>query len=349
MILGGRMSKAEQPERSRWGHRLAGKQSGQSILVLVLILTLLGGILVGPLLAFMGTGLEAGQTHQTRTQALYAADSGVEDAINWLIHGKPTDGDWGWSWDGSVGKREPYTLNGMTVSVTVVKLPAEDNTYNVTSVASSPDGAVTVLSSLWAVHWVPGLDVGQSETYYGDVYVSGDVTVRNRARIVGDLMIEGELTMENNSGIEGDVSVQGNVIMLEHSKIQGVVCASGDVTLGNNVDVSGDMYVGGDLIMGNNSHIKGNVFIEGNIFIAQNADITGNVYAYGDIAISLDHPQSKIFGAVYAKEGISVNPSNRLGNITGGIYPNYSGDYPELPACPGIPAAPADIRSYEVI
>jgi cytoskeletal protein CcmA (bactofilin family) len=339
-------------ERKKVRHSLVKGEAGQSTLVLVLILTILGGALLGPLLAFMGTGLQTGQMHEMRTQALHAADSGVEDAINWLIHGKPTDGNWGWSWDSTTGKgtRTSYTLNGMTVSVTVQRLPAGDNIYNVTSVASAPDGSVTVFSTLFAVHWVQGdLDVEHNTTFYGDVYVTGDVTVENNAKIVGDLIVDGDLTTENNSKIEGDVSVRGDVTLLQYSKITGVVCARGDVTLENNVTITGDMYIEGDLTLGNNSHIQGNVFIKGDISIAQNADITGNVYAYDSITIWLNHPQSKIFGAVYATGNVTVMPSGREGNIRDGIHAGAdSEDYPELPACPGVPVAPADIYLYEV-
>jgi len=52
--------------------------------ILVLILLLVGGLIIAPLLAFMGTGLKAGEVFETETQTLYAADAGIEDGL-WNI------------------------------------------------------------------------------------------------------------------------------------------------------------------------------------------------------------------------------------------------------------------------
>lgn len=63
---------------------LIRNQSGQGALVMVLILLVLGTLIIGVLLAFMGTGLKAGQAHEERTLELYAADAGIESAL-WKI------------------------------------------------------------------------------------------------------------------------------------------------------------------------------------------------------------------------------------------------------------------------
>ena len=68
--------------------QLVRNQSGQSALIMVLILLVLGVLILGPLLGFMGTGLKAGQTHEELTEELYAADAGVEDAF-WNIQRLP--------------------------------------------------------------------------------------------------------------------------------------------------------------------------------------------------------------------------------------------------------------------
>ena len=58
-------------------------EKGQAFIV-VLILLLLGGLIIAPLLAYMSTGLKAGQVYEKKTDELYAADAGVEDA-RWQI------------------------------------------------------------------------------------------------------------------------------------------------------------------------------------------------------------------------------------------------------------------------
>jgi hypothetical protein len=63
--------------------RLIRDEKGYA-LVLAIILLLISGLIIAPLLSFMGTGLLVGEVHEKRTAELYAADAGVEDAI-WEI------------------------------------------------------------------------------------------------------------------------------------------------------------------------------------------------------------------------------------------------------------------------
>jgi hypothetical protein len=64
-------------------HKMLRNEKGQA-LVLVLILLLIGSLILTPLLAFMGTGLKAGMTHEEKMDELYAADSGISDGF-WQI------------------------------------------------------------------------------------------------------------------------------------------------------------------------------------------------------------------------------------------------------------------------
>ncbi|MCJ7791578.1 MAG: pilus assembly protein PilZ [Dehalococcoidia bacterium] len=63
--------------------RLIRDENGQ-VMVLVLILLIVGGLIIAPLLSYMGTGLLTGRVYERRTAELYAADAGVEDAV-WKI------------------------------------------------------------------------------------------------------------------------------------------------------------------------------------------------------------------------------------------------------------------------
>jgi hypothetical protein len=64
--------------------KLRGNEKGQA-LVLAVILLGLGALMLTPLLAFMSTGLSAGKVFEVKTEELYAADAGVEDAV-WEIN-----------------------------------------------------------------------------------------------------------------------------------------------------------------------------------------------------------------------------------------------------------------------
>jgi hypothetical protein len=55
-----------------------------NMLISVLVLLVVGGLVLTPLLGLMSTGLVSGQVYEGKTDELYAADAGVEDAV-WKI------------------------------------------------------------------------------------------------------------------------------------------------------------------------------------------------------------------------------------------------------------------------
>jgi len=109
--------------------RLIREEKGQA-LVLVLILLLVGGLVIAPLLDFMGTGLKVGkEVYENKMYETYAADAGVEDGL-WqikydrlpiLFPNPPPDGDgydeydYSSSWNYSLNE----TVNGYSVNVTI--------------------------------------------------------------------------------------------------------------------------------------------------------------------------------------------------------------------------------------
>jgi len=68
-------------------NKLIRDEKGQ-VMILVLILLVVGGLIIAPLLSYMGTGLIVGQVFEKKMDGLYAADAGVEDAI-WKIMNDP--------------------------------------------------------------------------------------------------------------------------------------------------------------------------------------------------------------------------------------------------------------------
>ena len=64
--------------------RSARREEAGQAFVIVLILMLVGGLIIAPLLGFMGTGLKSGEVFEQKTSELYAADAGIEDGI-WQI------------------------------------------------------------------------------------------------------------------------------------------------------------------------------------------------------------------------------------------------------------------------
>jgi Tfp pilus assembly protein PilX len=111
-------------------------EKGQ-VLILALLVLLLVGLISGPLLSYMVSGLRAGHLFESGAAELYAADAGVEDAV-WripnagLCPGSPTT---------------HYTIpdvNGNSVEVTITYV--NNLTYQVESVATG-DGSATKIDA----------------------------------------------------------------------------------------------------------------------------------------------------------------------------------------------------------
>jgi len=127
--------------------RLIREEKGQA-LVLVLILLLVSGLIIAPLLAYMGSGLIAGRVYEKRTAELYAADAGVEDAV-WKIQHQAAG-------VGNLTKCYPSTnytitnVNGKNVTVTITYLINEPiyptYHYRVVSTATG-DGSGTQIEA----------------------------------------------------------------------------------------------------------------------------------------------------------------------------------------------------------
>lgn len=134
-------------------------QKGAAVLSLVLILLVLGGLILGPLLGLMSTGLVAGQVYEKKTDELYAADAGVEDAI-WRIqtNNLTFDAD-------NRAYTGPVSVNDRSVDVVIYRqdldpTPCGENfTYQILSTARSPDGSGTKIDAHIAttIEYYPGI------------------------------------------------------------------------------------------------------------------------------------------------------------------------------------------------
>ncbi len=97
--------------------RLEKDEKGQAF-ILALILLAVGGLIIVPLLGFMGTGLMAARLIEQKVDETYAADAGIEDALHEILTGGFDSLDLG----GDSTYLLTNTVNGETVSVTVTKM-----------------------------------------------------------------------------------------------------------------------------------------------------------------------------------------------------------------------------------
>ena len=126
----------------RFIKRIIRDEKGRAM-ELILILLTVGGLILAPMLGLMSTGLAAGQVYERKTDELYAADAGVEDAI-WKINdqveelpGPPCGGGDPESWSYNMSD-----VNGKSVSVTITHVT--NLTYQVESIATAEGSGTQV-------------------------------------------------------------------------------------------------------------------------------------------------------------------------------------------------------------
>ncbi len=84
------------------------------VLPAVLAMMALGSLMIVPMLKFVSTSLNTGETVQKKVEGLYAADAGIEDALWKLKYDKPASFPYfPYPYD------LPVDVNGMTVSIVV--------------------------------------------------------------------------------------------------------------------------------------------------------------------------------------------------------------------------------------
>ncbi len=212
--------------------RLVRDENGRAIL-LALILLGVGGLIIAPLLDYMSTGLVSGEVYERKTDELYAADAGVEDAV-WKIQqgdapvcpGNPT-----WSYNIS-------DVNGKSVAVTITYVDGQ--TYRVVSTATGNSSSTTIESYI--------------EIVYGDYGGSGGSSVFDYAltSLGGNIDLGGNSDVESEVELEGDIHANGNIYLSGNAEIDGDATATGVVTTSGNADVNGEEIEGAESLVSPN-------------------------------------------------------------------------------------------------
>lgn len=349
--------------------KIIKEQEGQA-LPIVLILLVIGGLLIVPTLNYASTSLKGHQVVESNTLEFYAADSGIEDALHWIIKGKETGGLWTWDEDTGYGERDTYYMNGKPVAmngkpVAVNVTSMGSSIYKITSTATSPDGHTTVLSTVWAAQVYEGDLPPGSVPPSGDLYVNGNITLADEfTHEEGDVCASGDITLGVNATIEeGNVFAGGNVTLEDGAKIEtGNLCTTGEM-----IQVNGEARIEGDIkIMADNTEI---LLVEGAKIECK------NIYVIGDVTITLEGAsrieriefESKLQGDIYVIGDVTISLADGVEmqhdvyatgeiHITEGNFPEgkqYPGSdessYPPPPECPEWSGgSSAQIFTYEI-
>jgi hypothetical protein len=164
-------------------------------LTLVLVLLVVGGLILTPLLGLMSTGLVSGQVYEKKTNELYGADAGVEDAC-WQL--KQTDPD---PAKVPASPEEPpltyplQSLNDKKVEVTIDMISGTvgDGIYKVTSTATSTSGSKTTIVSY--VQTIPIF-------WTNAITSTADVRLEPDSEVYGNVM--GNITVDKGT-VDGDI------------------------------------------------------------------------------------------------------------------------------------------------
>jgi hypothetical protein len=295
---------------------LGRNESGQGVLLTVLLLLVLGALITVPLLNLMATGLEAGRFHEVRTEEYYAADAGVEEAIYWLPQLAENNGTAGpyVAW----GRTSPLDINSKTVNVTIEPV----NVYfKITSTATSVDGRETTI-----IAYTGGL-LSNAITSNGDVDLKpGDPKVN----VTGDIMLNGELTPPDYEPNDGEVFHKLTMGWPDADEIN-TTCwneTQGGASLGAHIDVTATTSIGpayrvGDLEIDNAGDsgatltLNGSVYVSGNLNFKQpgaqkNYTINLNnqtIYADGKIDFPAERCSLVGPGCIIARGDVNFQPA----------------------------------------
>jgi Flp pilus assembly pilin Flp len=311
--------------------RLLRDEKGAS-LVMVLILLLISGLIIGPLLSYMGTGLITGEVYEMRTDELYAADAGAEDAI---LKIQNQDGYLPCS-PSSYSRNYTITdVNGKSVAVDITSEYAVNGmtyTYHVLSTATG-DGSGTVAS-------VSGTQI---EAYVTAIYddLSGfldnaitskqDIDIQPGSTVSGNISLppDGELDPSDFDPDDGEVKREELIWPSAKDFVDfywpevdhldpypdGYVTKIPAGTTEDNPYVIESLSAAGDLTIQKTGWVK----VEGTIYIKDNLDLIATpeinmnlnqqtIFAEGDIYIP---PQVTISGSgcIIAVGDIDFNPN----------------------------------------
>ncbi|MFC1911105.1 hypothetical protein ACFLXM_00320 [Chloroflexota bacterium] len=305
-----------------------------AVLALALVLLVIGGLILTPLLGLMSTGLLAGQVYEKKTDELYAADAGVEDAIwriqtNNLTFVNNYSGPWN------------LTVNGRDVSVEVYREDLDPSTceydfvYQILSNAVTDDGGGTA-----AIASTTTIDAHLSVSYLDlsalldNAIVSDDtITIQPGNYIDGDVWLPDaeDLEVSPGSEIDGNVKDSNNMTIdwptYEQLSIYYMADVVGAPDPGPSIDLQytqtiGPGYREGSLEVDNTGDpatllLEGTVYVAGDLEFRQSGasknytlDLNGQtIFAEGTIGFPSNVVSVAGPGCIIARYDIDFHPS----------------------------------------
>jgi Putative Ig domain len=205
------------------------KEDGMAF-VLVLGLVMLVGLIMVPLVNFMGTGIKSNTAYGKQTNNLYAADTGVQDAIfqiaNQTGNSKvPTN----LHQYGSLPNGYYYlntTENGVAVQIKVQIYEYDSTpTFQITSEAFGPSGSTTTVTS-----YVQNSTTGNGGWFgnYALGALNGNILLQSSSNVNGNIAANGNITLQSSCQVKNSNNTAqaiaangGNISLVSGSTVDG--------------------------------------------------------------------------------------------------------------------------------
>ncbi|MDI6871877.1 MAG: hypothetical protein QME79_11130 [Bacillota bacterium] len=303
-------------------------ERGFALTTALLLVVLLGaGALL--VLSLAGSGVRRVRARHDYLAALYAAESGLNEAL-WRLNPDARD-ETGvrpelppsrtYAPDGSVDASFSGTLDSNTGYE--VWVDHETDPAHIAVVSLGRRGQARRLLRIQVDRYtlsdriISYRDDWDQRHHVTLEYLSGDEE-HNGPRRVDELPTlqlpagTWDLSTYSASPISGDWTSPKNY------HFTGNIAATGNVVIRNNCTIDGDVVAGGSVSIGNNSRVTGNVVaLSGSVTLAQNATVEGSVLAKtGDV--SIENNGAAVHGLVYAGGNVSIsNNASVLGLVYG--------------------------------
>ena len=260
-----------------------GKSESGQILIWVIALMGLAALVISPFLASAYSTLHTSAVRQERMQELYAADTGIEDALQWLI---------------SEGNNITITKPGNPTLPPGNSSTAPPVTYTLSDAVNNCQVDVTVERDVMRGNY----------TYF--VYATA-TNKDNRAHVTVKVRVSptGDWTTWSTKTLPPVAKEQGNVSNNPFSYAMGSLLGGSEVELKQS-DVTGDVYVNGPLnLIGGNNKVDGNVYSVGDLTLSEGSIVTGNASVTGNLLLE---QQSIIEENAWGNQSITVNSGNGI-------------------------------------
>jgi hypothetical protein len=272
--------------RNKSGFRTGEK--GQ-ILIWVIALAMLAALVIPPFIALAYSNLHTSAVRQERMQELYAADTGIEDALNWIL---------------SAGNNITIIKEDNQTCPPGNSTSASTATYTLRDEAGNPK----LVNDCWTDVTVERDVAGGNSTYF--VYATAThkdsgahITVKVHVSPTGNWTAWSKQPGPPEQKQQPDVSNNPFSYAMGSLYPESAV----DLKQGN---VTGDVYVDGPLnLIGGNNIVDGSVYSVGDLTLTEGSIITGNASVTGDLTLL---QQSRIEENAWGNQSITVNSGNGI-------------------------------------